>query len=225
MKFLSALALFSTVTLLAAEKPKPANIADAIAPTTLEGRSSKHQRLITSELNGRELHFISSALEVRNTLVYLGKRSSEAKNPTLRNLGIEIQENLPAQTAVLTTLAEMRSVTIPEESSRQQAIAKRIANMKGARFEKALLDALLDANHQLVATCEVGLRSTDKSVRQFAEQTLPYAQGTLARVQMMAGIAPRRAKETAAAPKTEIREPSAQKPGFRTNIPPVGSNE
>ena len=225
MKLLSTLVLFSTVTLLAAEKSKRANLPESIVPVALEGRSSKHRPLISSELNGRELHFITSALDVRNTLVYLAKRTGEAKNPILRKLGLEIQETLPAQTAVLTTLAEMRNVTIPEETSRQQTIAKRLGDMKGTRFEKTLLDALLDANQQLVATCETGLRSTDKSARQFAEQTLPYAQGTLARLQAMAGIAPRRAIETASTPKTERREQATQKPGFRTNIPPVGSNE
>jgi hypothetical protein len=181
--------------------------------------------LISSELNGRELHFIKSALEVRSTLVYLARQSAEVANPTLRKLGNEIQETLPAQTAVLTTLAEMRQVSIPEESTPQLTIAKKLTGLKGARFEKVLLDALLDTNQELVTTCEAGLRSTDKSVRQFAQQTLPYAQGTLARVQAMAGIAPRRGSETAVAPKTGATGQGDGKPGFRANVPAVGSNE
>jgi predicted outer membrane protein len=229
MKLISALTLFSTLALSAADNPKPATPAESVAPTTLEGRAQKPRRLlISSELNGRELQFITSALDVRGTLVYLARQTAESKNPTLKKLGQEIQDTLPTQTAVLTTLAEMRKVSIPEDSSRQQNIARKLADVKGARFEKVLLDALLDTNQELVKTCEAGLQSSDKSVKQFAEQTLPYAQGTLARVQAMAGIAPRRTQATAAtAAKASNPKPaqSGPKPGFRANVPAVGSNE
>jgi hypothetical protein len=225
MKLLSALALALSSTLAVAATDKSKTTPDTVAPTTFEGHAPKPRRLISSDLGGRELHFITSALELRNALVFLARQTAEAKNGTLQQLGDEIQKTLPAQTAVLTTLAEMRKVSVPEESKREQNLGKKLASVKGARFEKALLDALLDANQELVTTCEEGLRSADKSVQQFAEQTLPYARGTLARVQSMAGIAPRRAPGTAVTPKASGDAQGAQKPGFRANVPAVGSGE
>lgn len=215
MKLLFALALPCAV--LHAESP---------APTKLEGAPRSRPGLISSDLNARELQFITGALDARNMLSFLARHASQSTNPSLRALGQEMEKALPGQTAILTTLAEMRQIDVPEQSPAQERLEKRLITLTGARRDKALLDALLDANQALVNTCEAGLKSSDKTVRQFAEQSLPYANGNLSRVQTMTGIAPRR---TAIAAKEAARETApekaAGKPGFRTNLPPVGSNE
>ena len=231
MKLLSAFALLSVLALAASganKSPNPGKTPgpeESVAPTTFVSGGKPQPRLISSDLNGRELQFITSAVEVRSVLVFLARHAAETQNPSLRSLGEELQKNLPNQTAVLTTLAEMRKVPVPETSPRQQALEKKFADAKGARLEKVLLDALLEANQELVATCEVGQRSSDKSVQQFAEQTLPYARGTLSRVQAMAGIAPKRAPEPVPPPIGDGPRKAAPKPGFRTNIPASGSGE
>jgi hypothetical protein len=229
MKLLSAFALFSTVVLATPDSRKPAESEEPVAPTALVGRGKPKPQLISSDLNGRDLQFITSAVDLRDTLVFLAGQTGEAENSNLQAMGKELQKNLPSQTAVLSTLAEMRKVVVPETSSRQQRLEKKLAAAKGARFEKALLDALLDTNQELVTTCETGLRSTDKTVQQFAEQTLPYAKGTLARVQAMAGITPRRSVEKPGIPPVasgpQNAKPTGPKPGFRTNIPSGDSAE
>jgi hypothetical protein len=231
MKLLSAFALLNVLALVAngavktSKSGKPSGSEESIAPTTFVSGGKPQPRLISSDLNGRELQFITSAVEARSVLVFLARHAAETQNPNLRALGEELQKNLPHQTAVLTTLAEMRKVPVPETSPRQQALEKKFTDAKGARLEKLLLDALLEANQELVTTCEIGQRSTDKSVQQFAEQTLPYAGGTLSRVQAMAGIAPKRAPEAVPPPIGAGPQNAAPKPGFRTNIPASGSGE
>ena len=229
MKLLSAFALFSTIVLAAPDsrKPavsdkKPAVSEESVAPTAFEGRAKPKPQLISSDLNGRDLQFITSTVDLRDTLVFLAGKTGESGNSNLQAMGKELQKNLPSQTAVLSTLAEMRNVVVPATSSRQQRLEKKLAAAKGARFEKALLDALLETNQELVTACEAGLRSSDKTVQQFAEQTLPYAKGTLARVQAMAGIAPRRSEESSVPPPIATGPQPAKaapKPGFRANIP------
>ena len=226
MKLLLAFTLSSTIVLATPDSKKPVISEETVAPTVLEGRGKPKPQLISSDLNGRDLQFITSTVDLRDTLVFLAGKTSESENSNLQTMGKELHKNLPSQTAVLSTLAEMRNVVVPATSSRQQRLEKKLAAAKGARFEKALLDALLETNQELVTACEAGLRSSDKTVQQFAEQTLPYAKGTLARVQAMAGIAPRRSAESAVPPPIATGPQPAKaapKPGFRANIPAAES--
>ena len=105
MKLLSALTLFSTIVLATPDTKKPAVGEESVAPTAFEGRGKPRPQLISSDLNGRDLQFITSTVDLRDTLVFLAGKTGESENSNLQTMGKELQKNLPSQTAVLSTLA------------------------------------------------------------------------------------------------------------------------
>ena len=245
MKLLLPVFLF-TSSVLFAQAPKaqpavPAKAAVPAQPAKPKNGAAKPKALITSDLNGRELAFVATALDLSKALNYLATAAGRTTNPDLKGFGQDLMKSLRQQGVVLDAIAEMRKVKIAEgESPAQQRWSEKLEKLQGPRFEKTLLDAFIDIDRQLIAVYETGAKSPDESIRNLVEQSLPPARQHLELLESMAGIGSRAgANAPKAAPKTAptpppVAEPPAptptppppapappapKKPAFRTNIP------
>jgi hypothetical protein len=171
---------------IAATAQEPA--AKPVAP------KPKKPALLTSDLSGRDLLFISEAADIGKTLTFLAISATKAKTPELRGFSEDLMKSVAAQGAVLTSLADMRSVKVStNENIAQKKYAARFANLEGNRLDKALLDAFLTTEEQAITTYKLGEKSSDPTIREFVAQTLPQLRQHHAFLQSLAGIPPERA--------------------------------
>ena len=144
-------------------------------------------------------------MDLGRALRYLATQTPRTTNPALRGFGDDLVRTLAGQSAVLNTVAEMRQMKIPGgQSATERRIADKIAALDGIPLERAILDAFIDVDAQIITAYEVGVTSQDQTIRKFAEQTLPQVREHLVLVEAMAGISQ--------------GKPSATKPAFRTRV-------
>jgi hypothetical protein len=236
--FSTLLLLFSASSALLADAPKakPAVPAVPAQPAKPKDGAAKPRALITSDLTGRELAFVSTARDLGGALNYLASAAGKTNNPNLRGFGEDLVKSLGQQSVVLDAIAEMRKLKPAEgESAIQKRWAEKLGKLQGARFEKALLDAFIEVDTQLIAVYESGTKSSDEAIRNLVEQSLPATRKHLELLESMAGIG---SKGGAGVPKTAPKAPPtltpvaeppaplptpppapvAKKPAFRTNI-------
>ena len=199
-----------TATALAAKQPvaKPAVIAQPAAPSKPEEAAPKPAPLIGSEVNMRDLLFLAHALDLGKSLTYLAEQTARTNNPALKGYGDNHVKTLAAQSAVLTTVAEMRNIKAPAESPTQKKLSEKLGKLEGAKLQKALLDSFIEVDERMIATYELGAKSPDATISKFVEQTLPEARKHLLVVQGMAGIAPQYVERAAPAETTAPAKPA-----------------
>jgi len=222
------------------KKSKPAVVAVPAKPAEPSLTPRLAPPLIDSELGGRDLLFLATAIEQGKMQRFLATQTSRTSNPALRGFGAELVKALAAQSAVLNTVAEMRKLRIPEgQSESERRITAKVTGLEGIRLEKALLDEFRATDRRALAIYELGITSADPTIRTFCEQTLPQIREHLIIVDAMAGIAPKRPTPEAsvvgesappaigtAAPEKALPPlptPPAR-PGFRTGVKPPGSS-
>jgi hypothetical protein len=231
---LLTIAISPCVALAAPKKIKPAVPAVPAKPAEATGAAKPGGTLIDSDLGGRDLTFLTSAIEEGKILRLLSDQTARTSNPDLRGFGDDLVKTLAAQSAVLNTVAEMRKIAIPAgESENERRIAAKLANLEGAKLEKVLLDEFRAVDRRAVATYELGLTSMDQTIHKLCEQTLPKLREHLVVVDAMAGIAPKRppgetvldpAKPVPVAdtpipiPEPPLIAAPPRRPGFRTNV-------
>jgi hypothetical protein len=232
------------VPLIAAAAPRQKTPARAVpaVPAQPEESAKPSEPLINSDLNGRDLLFITQAIDLGKALAFLAEQSPRAADPSLRGFGDELVKTLAAQSAVLNTVAEMRKLRIPQEQSNtEMRIARRCSGLEGIKLDKALLDAFLEVDRKAVAAYELGLTSKDPTIQKLAEQTLPQIREHLLVVQAMAGISSTQTEHATAPARRDVTQPepvpppiaessllpspgmtpvsaALPRPGFRTNV-------
>ena len=203
-----------TATALAAKQPvaKPAVIAQPAVPAKPDEAAPKPAPLIGSEVNMRDLLFLAHALDLGKSLTYLAEQTARTNNPALKGYGDNLVKTLAAQSAVLTTVAEMRNIKAPAESPTQKKLSEKLGKLEGAKLQKALLDSFIEVDERMIATYELGAKSPDATISKFVEQTLPEARKHLLVVQGMAGIAPQYVERTTPAAPAPIENAAPAKP-------------
>ncbi len=196
-----------------AVQAQPAVIAQPAAP----GAVAKSSTLINSEMGGRDVVFLSRAMDLGRGLTFLAQQTAKTTNPLLQSYGADLLKSLDAQNAMLITAAEMRNVNPPERYPTLQKYTDKLASLEGAKFEKAILDAFVELNQHIVTTYEANAKSPDITISKFITDALPKSRVHLATVQRFSGISPSQ-QPHANNPKAAQAMQKA-KPVFRTNIP------
>jgi hypothetical protein len=193
----------------------PAKPAVPAQPTSTPAGQEPSSQIISSEVGGRDLIFVADAIDLGKALRYLATQTPRTSNPALRGFGDDVINALASQTAVLTTVAEMRQLRIPDtESATEKRVAEKVSQLEGIKLEKALLDAFIDIDRRLVAAYELGAKSDDVMIRKFVDETLPRAREHLVLVESMAGILTKQPPAS-----TANGSSTARKPAFRTKVP------
>lgn len=147
--------------------------------------------LIESDLDGREMTFLTRAIEVGKTYGFLAEQVKHVTKSAMGGFGDDLVNTLAAQSKVLNSVAEMRNLKIPNaQGAAEGRLAAKFGKLEGVRLEKALLDSFRETDRQAVAIYELGVQSEDLTVRKLSEQTLPKIREHLAKIEAMTGIAP-----------------------------------
>ncbi|MEO6785377.1 MAG: DUF4142 domain-containing protein, partial [Chthoniobacteraceae bacterium] len=192
---LIAVAAVSALPTAADAAPKKTRAAVPAVPAVPAAPSQDAKpaaALIDSDLNGRELTFLTGAIEAGKTFRYLASQVPRTANPDLRGFGEDLVKTLSAQSAVLNTVAGMRHLKIREaQSATERRLAAKLGKAEGIRLEKMLLDSFREADRKAVTIYELGAQVDDQTIRKLSEQTLPQIRKHLGVVQAMMGIAPK----------------------------------
>ncbi|MEQ1852208.1 MAG: DUF4142 domain-containing protein [Chthoniobacteraceae bacterium] len=219
--FSIALSAAAIATAVPRKKPQavPAKAAVPAQPAVASDSAKPPSQLISSDLGGRDMVFVAQAVDLGKALRYLATQTPRTSNPALRGFGDDIVKTLAAQTAVLNTVAEMRQLKIPDtESATEKRIAEKVAPLEGIKLEKALLDAFIDVDRQLISAYELGAKSDDVTIRKFVDQTLPHAREHLVLVEAMAGMSSNRPAPVSAG-SASASDAAPKRPVFRTGVP------
>lgn len=177
----------------APKKLKSAVPAVPAVPAASPENAKPASALIESDLDGRELSFLSRAIEFGKTYGFLAEQVKRIAKPVMGDLRGDLLDTLAAQGKVLNSVAEMRKIKIPDAKGETEGrLAAKLGKLEGARLEKALLDSFRETDRQAVAIYEMGAQSEDLTIRKLCEQTLPKIREHLAKIEAMTGIAPAR---------------------------------
>ncbi len=196
-----------TSTAPVAAPPKTPAAAPAKTPAaSATPVPAKSTALISSDVSGRDLLFLTSAVENGRVQLYLGSLAkSRATTEQVKAMGAVLSETQADENQNLTRLAAMKGVNIPAgDSAAKKALAKKLEALTGPKFDKALMDELVSANQRALSNYESAQQSKDSDIKSFVGVGLPMAKEKLLLANKMSG--------------TSVR--SDKVPGFRTNAAP-----
>ena len=137
--------------------------------------------LITSDLGGRELAFLTKANEqgvLMNYLADLAKTKSESK--PVQALGDLLASTQAEENSRLIQLSSIKGLNFAVRTPLAiKKLAAKLDPLKGADFDKACLAELVALSKEVVANYEAGAQSKDAEVKAFADEGLPLAQQKL----------------------------------------------
>ncbi len=229
-RLLLTLALLAAVPAAGLAKKKsskalPPKFGGLIQPAA-EGDADLRAGLITSELSGRDLEFLTSAIELGRLQSFLVKMAQEkTETPELRAIGgalVEIQaqeNNFVARLAAAKGINLSASVTPPA----QKRVADQLEVLSGPKLEKALIEHIVSAAQQSVEGYESALRSGDPDIKRLAEQMLPAAKSRLQFAAKASGRSVetgRPAFRTGEVPASAPKAPATPAPGSPPPKPP-----
>jgi len=202
-----------------AEAPKPATTpapksAEAPKPKTPSGgetAAASPPALITSDLGGRDLLFLTSALDHGQTLVYLSDLAkSKAETEQVKAVGDVLSSTQVEENKMLARLATMKGITLSAtEAATKKKLAAKLDKLTGPKLDKALMEEIIATSEKAVSTFEVAAQTKDADIKAFVDRGLPMAKEKLLIVNKVTGNAPRTDKT----------------PGFRTSAPAPESPE
>ena len=200
-------------------------------PTERTAASGQPNRLITSDLGGREIQFFQTA------------NSAGLRQLSLANLakekGLSDQLQTVASTLLITQAEENKQVARIAAlkgvglAPAAKPLTPEFDGLAGAKLEKAWVEHLVAANQQAVDAFQIGVQASDPDIRSFAEKLLPLEQSKLQVANRLAGNAalnkpeiidpviepapvppsapqepPNSAESSGAAPSAAVREPA-----------------
>ena len=186
-----------------------ASPAPAPSPAAPEQEESIHSTLITSDLGGRDLRFLTDAIEHGKTQLYLGELArTKATSDQVKAVGEALASTQAEENRKLVRLGAMKGVNLSaDEPHGKKALEARLAKLSGPKLEKTILEEIVAVNTRAVATYEAAVETQDDDIKAFVDQGLPLAEEKLRLAGKMTGMAPRPPK----APAPEAPAAEAQK--------------
>lgn len=197
---------------VAAATPKPATPMPATpAPTAAKPAAPAKPAaaapapLITTEVGGRDLTFLTNAVEHGRVQLYLGDLAkTKATTEQVKAVGEVLFSTQEEENKKLTRLAAMKGITIVSaDAAGKKGLSEKLGPLTGAKFDKALMEEIIKVNQQAVSTYEAAAGTKDEDIKAFVDLGLPLAKEKLLLANKMGGTASRDSKT----------------PGFRTNVP------
>jgi hypothetical protein len=170
------------------------------AAPAVEGAEPAGGGVISSELSGKDLEFLTHTIELGRVQSWLVQTAQEkAETPEVRALGGALAEIQADENRYVAKLASLKGVVISsakEASAEQKKLASKMKPLAGPKLEKALVEEIVNAADKSVAEYEAGRQSQDAEIKRLAEQMLPAAKSRL----QFASRASGRAQDTSARP-------------------------
>lgn len=168
--------------------------APATPPPAAKKEVKQAPALISSDLGGKEMLFLQSAYELGRTQSWLGGLAlSKGGSEQVKAIGEALSGMQADEEKYLTRLAERKGVKLDATSTPapQKKIAAALKKLSGLKFEKAIVEQMVEINHKAVQVYEAALQTTDPEIKLFVEQMLPMAKEKLQFAQKMSGAAPK----------------------------------
>jgi len=147
------------------------------------------QPLITSNLGGRELSFLTKANEHGVLMIYLADllQTKSASKP-VQALGELLASTQGEENSRLVQLASGKGTSFKAETPPSlKKLQTRVDSLTGAAFDKAAVGETVLLVKELIASYEAGAKSKDPEVQAFAEQGLQLAKDKLSIATKVAG--------------------------------------
>lgn len=171
--------------------PAPIDLkADGAEPDAVSG----DRKLISSEIGGTELKFLTSVSELGELQIWLGDKAANAESLELKAIGAALKSNQVEENKLLVRIAAKKGVTLHSHASSPAGSGKidsELSKLKGAKYDKALIEYIVTLNQQSVGLYLDATRSSDPDIKEFAERMLPVAKDKLQLAGKMSGASPR----------------------------------
>ncbi len=166
----------------------------------------KNSTLVSSDISGRELLFLTSAIEHGRVQLYLGELAkTRASTEQVKAMGEVLSSTQADENGKIARLAKMNGITISDgEPAAQKALAKKFEKLTGPKFDKTLMEEIVAANQRALSNYEAAQQTKDPEIKAFVSVGLPMAKEKLLLANKMSG--------------TSVR--SDKVPGFRTRTAP-----
>jgi predicted outer membrane protein len=158
-------------------------------PSDDEGERGEPTTLITTELNGRDIQALNSAVETGLLQAYLGELAkAKAATDDVKQLGNLLYAKQRDENRQLERIASLKGLVVPHTAPAQQkTIAAELDPLNGPKFDKACLEKMVSVNEQAVAAYETAAESPDGDIKALAEGLLPIARQKLQIINKIAG--------------------------------------
>ena len=166
-------------------------------------RPAPPEKLVTTSIGGRDLRFLTDALEYGLEQVFLtGLAQKQAHGERVKAIAGVLAETQQEENAKIARLAASKGVTLnAQEAAAQKALARKFAKLKGEKFDRAWIEQIVTLNQKSVANYNLASQSTDADIQTFAVKALPLAKEKLSLVTR----------------ETSSGAPPRDLPSFRTN--------
>jgi putative membrane protein len=158
-----------------------------IAPATSGAGTTKKQAAHGKSAAAPQ-QFIKQAAVGGMAEVKLGELAEKnAQSDAVKNFGKRMRDDHSQANSELEQLAAQKNVTLPKDvDAKQKATYDRLSKLKGAEFDRAYMNAMLQDHRHDVAEFEHATKSSDPDVQAFASKTLPTLQSHLEEAQQIA---------------------------------------
>jgi putative membrane protein len=132
--------------------------------------------------------FIKDAAAGGMAEVKLGELAeNNGHSNAVKSFGKRMRDDHSQANSELEQLATQKNVTLPKHvDAKEQATYDRLSKLKGAEFDRAYMNAMLEDHRHDVAEFQRATTSSDPDVQAFASKTLPTLQSHLDEAQQIA---------------------------------------
>jgi putative membrane protein len=157
-----------------------------------------------TEIDERDRQFVATAFEHGLAQLYLGELAkTRAAAEQIKAVGVVLSSTQAEENRKLLRLAARKGITLPRgEGAMQKEITAKLEKLSGPKFEKQLMEEIININQRAVANYELASGTHDPDIKIFIEQGLPLAKEKLLFTNKMTGTARR----------------SDKQPGFRGDV-------
>ena len=163
--------------------------------------------LITTDIGGRDLQFLTNAVENGLLVAAFGELAkTRAESGAIKDVGSALAHTQADENKQLIRLAALKGVTLSTEPPAVQAkLSEELDKLTGSAFDKACMDRIIVISKEAVAAYEGAAESKDADIKSFSEQMLPISKEKLRLAEKMTGAGMKAAKtlfRTGAKPPT-----------------------
>ena len=152
--------------------------------------------LITTDIGGRDLEFLTSSVESGLLVAALGELAkARAESGAIKDVGSALANTQADENKQLIRLAALKGVKLSAEPPAQQAaLTDELGKLTGSVFDKACMDKIILISKDAVAAYEGAAESKDADIKNFSEQMLPISKEKLRLAEKMTGAGMKAAK-------------------------------
>jgi predicted outer membrane protein len=183
--------------------------------------------IITTEIGGRDLLFLTNALQsslVMATLSDLAK--NQAESSTIKDVGQTLSKSQREENEQLVRLASLKGVALSTETPEQVSkMTDELAVLTKSNFDKGYMDKIVAATQDSVAAYKIGVESKDSDIKGFATTMQSIVEIKLGFVQQLTGAGTKAAKAlfrtgpAGGAPTPAVTAPASTPPPSATPAP------